>query len=238
MNKLIFSTFCTENYLLQNCACLNSFLRFHNNYSGHSVLIENFILSDQNYATDGISSFQKGNTIKWRLLLDLTSRYKKGDYILFTDSDALFFSDIGQTNLFDELRSVDVVFQGQNEGVNEAHLHAAHMRWKCDINIGFILFQNSPRVVNFLHEILNLANHNRANNINDNPSNTEKPTYGWDQMVVNEYLFANPSSLSFKLADYQSVGRKGSFFRHDLAAKRSPGYKDSLISSISSSFSY
>lgn len=218
-HDLYFGSFYTENYAAPNSFMVESY-RNYNEDSAYLSQVDNRLLGENEYTTEGVRAFQKGNTIKWRLLIEEVERHlNSGVVIVFTDSDCEFTGPIDEVVKTFYRANVDIAFQGQMEGVAEVHWEAARARWKADINIGFIICHPTPKLLTFLYSILMECDDNRRNQSADNPSQEPKTT-GWDQMVINEVLHKTPDAISWALLPLELVGKRGSIFAHHLAAQK------------------
>ncbi|WP_439525445.1 class I SAM-dependent methyltransferase [Roseovarius mucosus] len=221
---IVHGSFFTSNYESGNTYLVDS-LASQQSKSAYEVKFENTLLSDEEFQTGGVRAFQRGNTIKWRLLIDCVERHmQSGVLVVFTDSDAEFTGPLDAVVSDFFASGKDFGFQGQFEGVNEEFREAAFRRWKADVNIGFIICHATPEVLNFLYKVLEQCDFNRANNVADNPSQ-DVTTTGWDQMVINEMLEVAPELANWYILPLGLVGKRGSVFAHHLAQQKDNFFK-------------
>ncbi|WP_422000958.1 class I SAM-dependent methyltransferase [Roseovarius mucosus] len=216
---IVHGSFFTANYEPPNTYLVDS-LSSKSALSDYKIKFENTLLSDDEFQTDGVRAFQRGNTVKWRLLIDCVERHlNTGVLIVFTDSDAEFTGPLDSV-VADFLASgKDFGFQGQFEGVSEEFRESAFARWKADVNIGFLICHATQDVLDFLKRILEHCDFNRKNNVPDNPSQ-EVMTTGWDQMVINEVLNREPDIAKWYILPLHLVGKRGVVFAHHLAKQK------------------
>ena len=209
---VVFGSFFTANYRAPNERMVASY-EAANAASAYRSKIEAAFLAEEEYATEGVRSFQKGNTIKIRLLNDCLERHlNSGTILVYTDSDAVFPGRIDEAvQAFLDL-DVDVAFQRQSEGIH--NMDAFLKRWRIDACIGFIICHATETVLNFFRECEAICDLHRRENRIDNASQTPTTT-GWDQMIVNEMLADKPDFLKWDLLDVAVVGKRGTVFAHD-----------------------